>query len=83
MDAGKDLQLVIFEERERELMYEGHRWWDIRRNKDYYKTYLPAAYRKLTQQDLNDGALFFPTLNEAGDYNVLLTPNKYWFSKQN
>ena len=83
VDAGKDLQLVIFEERERELMQEGHRWWDIRRNKDYYKTYLPAAYRELTQQELNDGALFFPTWDSAGDYNVLLTPNKYWFSKKN
>lgn len=83
VDAGKDLQKCIFEERTRELVYEGHRWWDIRRNKDYYKEYLPAAYRELTQQDLNDGALFAPTLDDAGDYNVLIVPNKYWFSKQN
>ena len=83
VDAGKDLQKCIFEERTRELVYEGHRWWDIRRNKDYYKEYLPAAYRELTQQDLNDGALFAPTLDDAGDYNVLIVPNRYWFSKQN
>lgn len=82
-DAGKDLQLVVFNERERELIYEGHRFWDIRRNKDYYKKFLPFAYRELTQQDLIEGALYLPTLSDAADYNVLLTPNRYWFSRQN
>lgn len=82
-DSGKDLQLVIFQERERELIYENHRFWDIRRNKDYYKKFLPAAYRMLTQQDLNNGALYYPTPELASQYNVYLTPNKYWFSRQN
>lgn len=36
-DDVADLQLTIFHERERELIYESHRFWDIRRNKDYYK----------------------------------------------
>lgn len=82
-DKDMDLQLVIFRERERELVYENHRFWDIRRNKDYYKKYLPAAYRDLTQEDLNNGALYYPTINSAGEYNVLLTPNRYWFSRKN
>lgn len=81
-DEG-DLQLAIFHERERELIYENHRFWDIRRNKDYYKKFLPYSYRILTDQEIKDGALYYPTLDEAGDYNVLITPNKYWFSKAN
>lgn len=82
-EENGDLQFIIFQERERELIYENHRWWDIRRNKDYYKKFLPAAYRKLTEADISLGALYYPTPNRAGEYNVKLLPNKYWFSRMN
>lgn len=77
------LQMAIFKEREKELIYENYRWYDIRRNKDYYKTQLPANFRILTDMDVKEGALYYPVIEDAGDYNSLMTPNKYWYKKQN
>lgn len=82
-DAKGDLQFAIFHERERELIYENHRWWDIRRNRGYHRVFLPAAYRSVTDQDIRDGAFYYPSPDDAGEYNVLFVPNKYWFSRQN
>ena len=36
-----DLQLAIFREREKELIFEDHRYFDVMRNEGYYKTELP------------------------------------------
>lgn len=82
-DAKVDLQLAIFHERERELVYENHRWWDIRRNRGYHKKFLPSAYRKVTDDEIREGAFFYPSPNDAGDYNVYFVPNKYWFARKN
>lgn len=82
-DTKGDLQFAIFHERERELIYENHRWWDIRRNRGYHRVFLPSAYRKVTDQEIRDGAFYYPSPDEAGEYNVLFVPNKYWFSRQN
>lgn len=79
----EDLQYAIFHERERELIYENSRWWDIRRNQGYYKRFLPYAFRVLSQQDIVDGALGYMTPEDAGKYNVNMIPNKYWFSREN
>lgn len=80
---NEGLQKAIFKEREKELIYENHRYFDIMRNKDYYKTELPANFRALTEQDVKDGALYLPVSNSASEYNNLITPNKYWFRKSN
>ena len=77
------LQKAIFREREKELIYENHRFFDIMRNKDYYKTELPANLRMLSEDDIKDGALFLPISRDATEYNFLMTPNKYWFNKRN
>lgn len=80
---NQGLQMAIFKEREKELIYENHRWFDIRRNKDYYKTQLPANFRIITDEDVKEGALYYPVVDDAGDYNSLMTPNKYWYKRQN
>ena len=77
----KGLQYAIFQEREKELIYENHRFFDIMRNKGYYKTELPANFRVLTDQEVKDGALYLPIDRDASDYNKLMMPNKYWYSK--
>lgn len=80
-DDTQGLQYAIFHEREKELIYENHRFFDIMRNKGYYKTELPANFRILTEQDIQDGALYLPIDRDASDYNKLMMPNKYWYSK--
>lgn len=40
-DGSEDLQLAIFREREKELVFEDQRWFDVMRNEGYYKTELP------------------------------------------
>lgn len=77
------LQKAIFREREKELIYENHRFFDIMRNKGYYKTELPANMRKLTEQEVLDGALYLPEARDAFENNSKLLPNKYWFSRRN
>ncbi|MBC5621271.1 MULTISPECIES: RagB/SusD family nutrient uptake outer membrane protein [Butyricimonas] len=79
---AKGLQYAIFQERERELIYENHRFFDIMRNKGYYKTELPANFRILTEQEVKDGALYLPIDRDASEYNKLMMPNKYWYSKK-
>jgi len=80
---NEDLQKSIFKERERELIYENHRFWDVMRNKNYYKTELPALFRVITEQEIKDGAMFLPIPRSANEYNKLMTPNKYWYYKKN
>lgn len=78
----RDLQYAIFHEREKELIYENHRFFDVLRNKDYYKTELPANFRVLTEQEIKDGAFYLPVHDMASEYNKLMTPNKYWYGKR-
>lgn len=74
--AGEnDLKLAIFKEREKELLYENHRFKDVIRNgKAYIREYFgyslatdagleenPIKYA--TDQDLKDGILFSPFRN--------------------
>lgn len=82
-DDKNDLQYAIFHEREKELIYENHRFFDIMRNKGYYQTELPANIRMLSNQDVKDGALYLPECRDASEFNKLMTPNIYWFKKRN
>ena len=93
-----DLQMAIFKEREKELIFEDHRYFDIRRNGDYYKTELPKnkvfvpfpfpheeeeeVYSLLTEQDIADGALFLPIASGASYLNPLMIQNTYWFNRK-
>lgn len=74
-----DLRLAIFREREKELIFEDHRYYDVVRNGwDYVRRELPEAYTLLTDQDILDGALYYGTDVDAFKNNDLMRQNKYW-----
>lgn len=76
-----DLRYVIFKEREKELLWEGKRWWDIVRN-NYWKTELWEFHRtKMTQADVDNGALYMPVALQAFNENPYMSQNRYWQSR--
>lgn len=77
--AEGDLRLAIFKEREKELILEDHRYYDVRRNGiDYVRRELPEAFGKLTEQDIRDGALYLDIDPRATNNNDLMRHNVYW-----
>ena len=76
-----DLRYAIFKEREKELLMEGQRWFDVLRN-GYYKTELYGNFRDVSEQDIVDG-VFFNALEEAlFTNNPLMRQNTYWLKRQ-
>ncbi|MBE9601573.1 RagB/SusD family nutrient uptake outer membrane protein [Pedobacter sp. MC2016-24] len=75
-DIGS-LQLIIFREREKELLMEGFRYYDILRN-GYYRTELSSAFSRLSDQDIADGAFYDPVGNAAFSDNPEMRQNSYW-----
>lgn len=80
-----DLRLAIFREREKELMFEDHRYYDVVRNgwgrdggRDYVRTELTRAVSRLTDQDILDGALYMEVSESAFTNNDLMRQNVYW-----
>ncbi|MEG2555598.1 MAG: RagB/SusD family nutrient uptake outer membrane protein [Odoribacter sp.] len=76
------LQMAIFKEREKELLGEGHRYYDVIRN-GYYSWALDGddptrGFSALTIQDVKDGALYLPVGSEAFVRNNKMTQNRYW-----
>lgn len=63
---------AIFNERQKELMGEGHRWYD------------KVRYHKIVQKDpvftqlISSGGIFWPISNKILAQNPLLTQNSYW-----
>lgn len=84
-----DLRLAIFREREKELMFEDHRYYDVVRNgwgrngeRDYVRMELSEAVSRLTDQDILDGALYLKVGTRAFENNDLMRQNVYW-NRQN
>ena len=76
-----DLRYAIFKEREKELLMEGQRWFDVLRN-GYYKTELYGNFRNVSEQDIVDG-VFFNALDYAlFTNNPLMRQNTYWLKRQ-
>lgn len=74
-----DIQLAVFREREKELLFEDHRYYDVVRNgKKYIRTELSEAFSRLTDQDIKDGALFLPITDGAFTLNDKMRQNIYW-----
>ena len=74
-----DLQLAVFREREKELIFEDHRYYDVRRNGlDYVRRELPAAFGELSDADIRDGALYLDIDVNAKTENDLMRHNVYW-----
>lgn len=71
-EANGDIIDAIFKERRRELMGEGHRWYDIIR------------YNKIKQSNpvmlnmINTGGIYWPISRKLLNQNSLLTQNSYW-----
>ena len=74
----KDLQLAIFREREKELLMEGHRYYDARRNGVEYVQRFFKIYSYLSPQDIEEGALYQGIVATAFSNNDLLRQNVYW-----
>ncbi len=75
------LYRAIFEEREKELLLERHRWYDMVRT-GYWKTDMTEEYSKLTNQDVEDGALYLPVYIKAFNSNKLMRQTRYWLKRQ-
>ena len=77
-----DLQLLVFREREKELLLEGQRYYDVVRNgNDYVRRELSEGFAALTDADIADGALYLPVPKTAFSNNDLMIQNTYWLSK--
>jgi hypothetical protein len=70
--TNNDVIKLIFEERHRELLGEGQRWYDMIR------------YNKIKQNDakfmnlINSGGIYWPISRKLISQNSLLTQNPYW-----
>ncbi len=62
----------ILQGRRRELMGEGWRWFDLVRLGKV------AAYTNLTEEDVQQGAIYWPLSKAALQQNTLLVQNKFW-----
>lgn len=82
-EYGGDLQMAVFRERERELLMEGHRYYDIIRNGlEYVHSELEGGFKTASGQDFVDGAFFL--MNGDLDFkdNPLMRQNLYWLKRQ-
>lgn len=76
--VGQDrLRREIFKERERELLGEGQRYYDVVRN-GYYRDELTFEYSMLSNSDVENGALYLPVTESAFYKNKLMKQNVYW-----
>lgn len=74
--GGKALQDAVFLEREKEMMGEGHLWYDlIRTGRIMDKN---VTENSLTQQQMDMGAWTWPISSDAVKNNPLVTRNQYW-----
>lgn len=72
-----DLRFAIFKEREKELLYEGHRYFDVIRN-GYCRRVLSEGFRRATDQDFIDGCFFYALSATCFERNPLLRQNTWW-----
>lgn len=80
LEYGGDLRYAIFKEREKELLMEGTRWFDVVRN-EYYKTELYGGFQKVSPQDILDGVFFNGVYPDAFANNPLARQNTYWMKR--
>jgi hypothetical protein len=76
-----NLYKTVFLEREKELLYERHRWFDCIRT-GFWKTELSDKIGEITQEEFDQGALFYPVFYVEMETNKLMRQNTYWLSKE-
>ena len=81
LSAEGPIYRAVFEEREKELLLERHRWYDMVRT-GYWKTDMTEEYSELTDQDVKDGALYLPVYVKAFNSNKLMRQTIYWLKRQ-
>ncbi len=72
-----DVRYAVFKERERELLMEGHRYYDIIRN-GYARQELEGGFQTASDQDFIDGAFFVAVHQMEFERNPLMRQNRYW-----
>lgn len=75
--SGKDLKEDIFFERCRELMGEGHYWYDVVRTKRIIDNDYKFGYH-CTVQQFKDGAWTWPLSEKTRVNNPKIVLNEYW-----
>lgn len=72
-----DLRYAIFKEREKELLMEGYRYYDVIRN-GYVRTELEEGFQRASDQDFIEGCFFNAVEGDAFNKNTLMRQNAYW-----
>lgn len=85
--SSETVRKEIFLERERELIGEGHRYFDIVRNgllprDNFYFRRISDAYVALTEADIANGALYMPVNETAFTKNPYMKQNTFWLWKK-
>lgn len=77
-----DLQMAIFREREKELFFDGERYFDIIRN-GYWRLpeMISSTYASLTDADVKEGALYMPIPDSEMQRNNKMRRNPYWLAR--
>lgn len=76
------LQMAIFREREKELFFDGERYFDIVRN-GYWRLpeMISSTFAALTDEDVRNGALYLPIPDSEMTRNNKMRRNPYWLAK--
>lgn len=74
--GGQPLQNAVFFEREKEMMGEGHLWYDLVRTRRVFDANITE--NPLTEEQFNRGAWTYPISQSSVASNPLLTRNQYW-----